>query len=90
MLGRIIRLHQDGIHNVTLMYRPEVTDELELSVSWLRSQTTVTLTEGEMADLAEKLAKAVKKMRKHKRKLAKKSLIHTDPVPEYIKHGRRR
>lgn len=89
-LGKVIQLHQDHIHNVTLMYRPEVTEELELSVSWFRERVTIMLTEGEMTDLAERLTKAVKKMRKHRAKLAKQGRIHTDPVQEYVKHGRRR
>jgi hypothetical protein len=72
------------------MYRPEVTEELELSVVWLRQGTVITLSQDEMEALAKALTKGVKKMRKHRAKLAKQGRIHTDPVQEYVKHGRRR
>jgi len=86
MLGKVITLHQDGVAHAVLLYRPEVTDELTLSVSWLRQNVAIELTEGELLILAAKLTKAVKKVQKHKRKLAKR---RHDPVKEFVLKGRR-
>lgn len=91
MYGKSITLHQDGVAHAALLYRPEVTDELTLSVSWLRDHVTIDLTEGEMLDLAHRLTKGVKKVRKYKRKQAQKR-VHKSltAVSEYIQNGRRK
>lgn len=90
MLGKSITIHQDGIASAHLLYQPEVTEDLRLSVNWYRDSAVLDLDVDEMELLAKRLKKAVKKMRKHRAKLAKQGRIHTDPVQEYVKHGRRR
>jgi hypothetical protein len=91
MLGKSIRLHQDGVVSAYLLYHPEVTEDLTLSVKWLRDGVSIELEPDEMEALAKRLTKAVKKMRKHRRKLAERRVFDSlDSVSDYIKHGRRR
>lgn len=90
MLGKNICILQDGVHAVYLLYRPEVTEELELSVSWLRTGAVVTLDADEMEALAARLTKAVKKLRKHQKKLAKDKLVSLDQLEARIHKGKRK
>ena len=91
MYGKSITLHQDGVAHAALLYRPEVTDELTLSVSWLRDHVTIDLTEDEMLALAHRLTKAVKKVRKYKHKQAERRVFDSlDQVSAHIKKGRRK
>lgn len=90
MLGKAITLHRDGVAQAVLLYRPEVTDELTLSVSWLRDHVTVDLSADEMEALGKRLIKGVKKVRKHQKKLAKDRFVGLDTVSDYVLRGRRK
>jgi hypothetical protein len=90
MHGKSIRLHQDGVQSAHLLFRPEVTDELTLTVSWLRSQTAIDLTDDEMEALGRALIKGVKKIRKHKKKLAKDRFVSLEEVEARIHKGKRK
>ncbi len=90
MLGKSIILHQDGVVTAYLLYQPEVTDDLTLSVSWLRDRVAIDLEPDEMEALAKRLTKAVKKMRKHRRKLAERRVFKSlDQVSDHIRKGRK-
>jgi hypothetical protein len=85
MHGKSVRLHQDGVASAYLLYRPEVTEELTLVVGWLRSQTSIELEVDEMEALGKALTKAVKKIRKHKKKLAERRVFNSlDEVSAHI------
>lgn len=90
MLGKIITLHQDGVVNATLLYRPEVSNELTLSVSWLRDHVTIDLSISEMEALGKALTKGAKKVRKYRRKLLNDRFVSLDTVSDNILKGRRK
>lgn len=92
LTGKIIRIHSDGVQNVTLMYRPEVTEEIEVSVHYLRDTAVLSMDEDELEALAKSLKMGVKAIRKHKKKLAKldrKVYPSLDEVTAYIHKGRK-
>ena len=61
-------LYQDQVSMATISWDNRVSDDYNLTLSWLRDTVTATLTPDEAEALGKNLIKAVKKLRKAQQK----------------------